>query len=854
MTATRATGRIPAWTTWLGILIFAAIFLWLRHALAEFHWHDIVRGVRAIRGNLIALAIILTVAGYGFLTLYELLGLRYAQIRLPYRRIAATSFTAYAIGHSVGMNTLSGGAIRFRAYSAIGIRASHIATVVALGTVTFALGTAFLLGVSLLSDAGRSANVLHLGAAAEFAAAIVLLAGVASYVILAQIRTTPIPLGRFRLRMPSMQIAMGQVFVACGDILCAAGVLYVLLPSHQNLSFIQFAGIYVIGIAAGIITTVPAGIGVFESIMLLLLPQLPPARLLASLLVYRSIYYLLPLCFAALLLAWHELWLHRRALRRTLGLARVWVAAVTPQAAALAVFAAGAVLLFSSATPGLEERLAWLREFIPLGLLELSNLLSSAVGVALLVLANGLYRRLDAAWWVTVWLLAAGACASLLKGFDYEEALILAFVDSILILARARFHRRASLIDQRFSASWVAAVLVVLGVTVWLVLFAYRHVPYAHNVWWQFAFEASAPRSLRALLLAALMAGAYGLRRLLRPAPAEILAASGRDFADAEALIAKGDDTTANLALLGDKNLMFDPARTAFIMYSVSGSSWVTMGDPVGDPLARSELAWQFFEECDRAAASPVFYQVSAAHLSLYVDLGLSCIKMGEEARVSLADFSLQGSRRADLRQLHRRAEREGARFEVIARGELDAVLQELRAISDAWLEDKKAAEKGFSLGCFDESYLRHFDCALVRSGNRIVAFANLWQAGNGEELSVDLMRYREPAPKSVVDYLFIECMLWGKTRNFRWFNLGMAPLSGLEEHELAPVWHKVGRLVHRYGENFYNFEGLRKYKEKFEPEWRARYLAAPGGLSMAGALLDVTALISGGVARALIK
>jgi phosphatidylglycerol lysyltransferase len=115
-------------------------------------------------------------------------------------------------------------------------------------------------------------------------------------------------------------------------------------------------------------------------------------------------------------------------------------------------------------------------------------------------------------------------------------------------------------------------------------------------------------------------------------------------------------------------------------------------------------------------------------------------------------------------------------------------------------------------------------------------------------------MRYSEAAPKSVMDYLLVACMLWGKEQRFQWFNLGMAPLSGLEEHALAPTWHKLGRMVQRYGEAFYHFEGLRKYKEKFLPVWRPRYIAADGRFAVAGALLDVTSLIAGGVGKALGK
>jgi phosphatidylglycerol lysyltransferase len=340
---------------------------------------------------------------------------------------------------------------------------------------------------------------------------------------------------------------------------------------------------------------------------------------------------------------------------------------------------------------------------------------------------------------------------------------------------------------------------------------------------------------------------------VLRPAPLRFSAPKAADLECVASLIEKGEDTTANLALLGDKNLLFNKDRSACIMFQSSGNSWVAMGDPIGPAELGEELAWEFLEDCDGMAVSPVFYQVTPERLPLYVDLGLTLSKLGEEARVPLETFSLEGAARADLRQAQRRAGRDGATFEMIGRGGVPAILAELRAVSDAWLAAKNAAEKRFSLGFFAEHYISHFDVGVVRHHGAVVAFANLWRGGS-TELSVDLMRYNEAAPKGVIDYMLIECMLWGKAQGFRWFNLGMAPLSGLEEHALAPTWHKLGRIVQRYGETFYNFEGLRKFKEKFDPVWRPRYLAAPDGLAMAGALLDVTALISGGVRNVLRK
>lgn len=174
------------------------------------------------------------------------------------------------------------------------------------------------------------------------------------------------------------------------------------------------------------------------------------------------------------------------------------------------------------------------------------------------------------------------------------------------------------------------------------------------------------------------------------------------------------------------------------------------------------------------------------------------------------------------------------------------AELPALKAVSDAWLAGKRGGEKHFSVGFFDAGYLAHFRCAVVRQGDRIVAFANLWETANRQELAVDLMRRLPDAPHGVMDFLFAELMTWGRAEGFAWFNLGMAPLAGIAGHATAPLWQKLGAFAYRHGEDFYNFEGLCAYKQKFAPEWRAKYLATPAGLARAAAVVDLVTLISG--------
>jgi phosphatidylglycerol lysyltransferase len=268
----------------------------------------------------------------------------------------------------------------------------------------------------------------------------------------------------------------------------------------------------------------------------------------------------------------------------------------------------------------------------------------------------------------------------------------------------------------------------------------------------------------------------------------------------------------------------------------------------VGETAAFDSLFWQFQEQADRYGAKPVFYQVSAELLSCYLDQGLSLFKLGEEAHINLNNFTLSGKQHDDLRTARNKFTKLGYQFEILDKTALEQVLPRLRQISDLWLESKHTREKRFSLGFFDEIYLRHTDIAVIKDvDGEIQAFANLWKNANHQELSIDLMRYTPEAPKAIMDFLFTELLLWGKTEQYQWFSLGMAPLAGLERHRLAPLWHKIGIAIFDICDQFYNFGGLYKYKAKFSPQWRPRYLAAPASISAPYILMIIARLISGG-------
>jgi phosphatidylglycerol lysyltransferase len=180
----------------------------------------------------------------------------------------------------------------------------------------------------------------------------------------------------------------------------------------------------------------------------------------------------------------------------------------------------------------------------------------------------------------------------------------------------------------------------------------------------------------------------------------------------------------------------------------------------------------------------------------------------------------------------------------------LSICLDGLRAVSDDWLAAKAGGEKGFSMGFFADDYVRRFPMAVIERDGRIQAFANIWPGPQHVEISIDLMRYHRDAPKGVMEALLVYLMQWAKEQGYERFALGMAPLSGFEESPTAPVWTRIGAFLYEHGEAVYNFQGLRAYKEKFNPRWEPHYLAYSGGLRLPRILADVSALVAGGYGR----
>ncbi len=833
----------------LGLSLFAVALWVLHHELKEYHYHDIVRHFKDLPANHFFLGLGLTIVSYFIMTSYDTLALRYIRYPLPYRKIALASFIGYAFSNNIGLSMLAGGSVRFRLYSAWGLSVEEITKVVVFCSLTLWVGFLTLCGIVFLFEPMVIPKALHLPFVSVRPIGMIFIFLVGGYLLWSLLRKKPLRILYWEFPLPSFRVFLAQIAVSSLDWALAGTILYVLLPSFSEPSYLGFLGIYLLAQTAGLVSQIPGGLGVFEAVIVLLLsPKLPASAVLGSLFAYRLIYYLIPLGVAAVMLGAHEVLQKKKEVQWVVDIIGHWIPQFVPPILSITTFIGGLILLFSGATPGIGSRLAWLKNVLPLPVMEISHFLRSIVGVGLILLARSLQQRLDAAYILTTALLGIGIILSLLKGFDYEEAIVLFVILGVFLPCHRHFYRKTSLLSQRFTPGWVVAITLVLLGSVWLGIFSYKHIEYSHDLWWRFTLTGDASRFLRATIGATSFALFFAMARLLHPAPPEPTLPTMADLERARTIIEGSQKTYAKLALLGDKELLFSKNGKAFIMYGIEGWSWIALGDPIGSKEDWTELTWRFREMSDRYGGWTVFYEVGQKNLPLYLDLGLTLIKIGEEARIPLETFSLEGGTRKGFRHILHRFEKEGGNFEIIPSEKISPLLNEFNQISDAWLAEKKTKEKGFSLGFFNEEYIKRFPAGIIRRKGKILAFTNIWVGAEKEELSLDLMRYLPESPYGVMDYLFIQLMLWGKKEGYRWFNLGMAPLSGLETRALAPFWNRCGTFIFRHGEHFYNFQGLRQYKEKFDPEWEPKYLAAPGGLKLPRILTNLVTLISGGL------
>ncbi len=828
-------------------LAACALLLALLNGLSRgLDYRGVIQALRETPRAWIWLSILFTALSYLALVARDQLALKYVGVKVATPALLLASFCGSALGNAVGLRALTGATVRDRVYGAAGVKPEHTARVKLFINAAFAIGLGAFIAGSLTLAGGTGARFLGIsivtfriiGAAELLAILAVLLRRVH--------RRKPLPIGGVSIEMPSLAITLLQLVASTVDLAAAAAALWFLLP-RGTVGFFSLAAIFSAAIALGVVSRIPAGLGVFDIVVLAgLRGMVPSNQLAAALLIYRGVYFLMPLMLAAASLAWLELrsvpgrgsGVERRVSLGAALLAPVFLSAIT--------FVVGAMLIVSGATPALDWRLAAVQSVLPLWAVEISHLLATLAGVFLLYVARGLYHRIDGAWWLALCIAAINVGFCLAKGLAFAETAAMVFLVCLLLATRREFTRPAAFLHQPFRLGWFVAIAVVIAGATGILFFAFRDVAYRREIWWQFEFDAQASRSLRAILTASILAIGLSLWQLLRAAPGRVKPPTNDDLARAAEIIRTQDRSAAMLALMADKSFLFSSSGDSFLMFAKRGRSWVALFDPVGPYNEWPELIWRFVELADEHGGRAAFYQVPPESLPFYLDAGLTVVKVGEEAVIDLDQFNLQGPERYGLRQALKRGEREGLTFEILspdATGQRQAVLG---GISERWLTSHHTAERRFSVAAFEPRFIAAQSAAIACRNGEPLAFVTFMATDLQTQATIGLMRQVPNAPACTMEFLFTQLALALKEREFKSLSLGMAPLAGIARTPLSSKWHHLAGLLWEHGRPIYNFQGLRIFKNKFRPAWEPRYLAASGAFGPFLSIADVAALASG--------
>ncbi len=460
----------------------------------------------------------LTIAGYLALVSYDWLALRFIRRALPIHRVLIPSFISYAVSNNAPASVVTGGGVRYRLYSSLGLSATEMVAVAAFDVATYVAGLLTVAGVAFVLAPVSLPGHAHLHLATVRPLGVVFLLLILTAVLTGRPGGRELQIRRWTIRIPGRSMLLQQVVISSFDWILSSAALYVLLRAAGPVPYLPFLSAFLLAQMITLIAPLPGGVGVFEAIILLLHPGHAPApAVLGALLVYRVVYYLLPLLAAALLLAFEE-----RRIRQAGGISLVeplvrGIVALAPQALAVVTFLGGITLLATGTLPARPGRMQWLGRLFPLAIIEASHFLGSIVGTALIMVAWGLARRVRFAFDLTVLLILMGVPLALLRGLDFVAAGVLVVLLLALWPARGEFNRLTSLREEPLALEWALAFAAALFAGAWLSRFAYSNDGYSGDLWWRFALQGNASRALRAAVGVAMTVLVFALARLLRP-------------------------------------------------------------------------------------------------------------------------------------------------------------------------------------------------------------------------------------------------------------------------------------------------------------------------------------------------
>lgn len=503
----------------------------------------------------------------------------------------------------------------------------------------------------------------------------------------------------------------------------------------------------------------------------------------------------------------------------------------------------GIINIISALTPAIDWRVEQLQHYLLLDIMHVSNYFVLAAGFFLLITAAFMLKGLRSTWWLAFLLSIVSFIGHITKAIDYEEASVALLIIITLLLTHREYyirsHPRLRNVGLQTSLICIAALLIY-G-TIGFYLLDKKHFNADFNLVQSFQStlanyflvgnSLTIPHSSfgRGFILSINIGGflsmGFLLYTLLRPYVYRGNA-SDEELAEATALLDRfGKSSLDYFKINSDKMIFLAEGTDAFISYRIAGNYGVVLENPVaGNDGDLKTCISQFDLYCYENSLKNIYYRVPEESLHLYHEKAKKSMFIGQEAVVNLETFSLEGGSRKSLRNAINKIRDRGFRSTIHVPPIKDGVLQKLRSVSDEWLSYSERNEIVFSQGMFDWTELKKQTIITVENPEeKVIAFLNIIPDYCPNESTYDLMRKTADAPNGIMDFILIELFNYLKSKQYRFVNLGFAPMSGLNDaHSFK---EKSMKFAYERIRSFAQYKGLREFKDKYGPVWYNKYL-----------------------------
>lgn len=586
------------------------------------------------------------------------------------------------------------------------------------------------------------------------------------------------------------------------------------------------------------VSLMPYGFGIFEVFALICFTSLGYvfSDILIVLITFRIFYSVIPWALTMLILALGPAKHKKSKLSESQRRLVNWMS--VKSFAALTLFA-GLLLILSASLPEETSRTELLHHVFSAGFIKFSKLSTMGMGLLLVILSKGIWDKVRTAYPITLLSLTLGSILALLKGLNIEIAVILIVIMLILAPAKEIFYRIGSPLQIKRSLYYFT--LLALTSILYISIYNYFTQTSLHLLI-EPDFTLHGLDFFTFILfvwLGSILLNIFSVKRSDFSYPTD------EDLTVLASFLKKYEgNAMTHLLFLKDKCFFYAVNNSVLIAYRPYKDKLMVLGDPIGEAKNFKEAINAFRLFADQYDMVPLFYEINESLLPIYHENGFKFLKLGEEAAVDLQTFTLAGKKGAPLRTIKNKMNRGELTFELL-KPPLDAsILKQLKEISDLWLDGRN--EKTFSLGSFDEAYINLAPVGIIKVDDELVGFATIMPLYSKHTISIDLMRIIPDPPNGAMDALFIGLIEWAMEEGYHYFILGKAPLSNVGVNQFSTTKEKLAKYIYTYGNKIYSFKGLRKYKEKFYPEWRSIYLAYPKGTHLPNALIQLTKMIGG--------